>query len=85
MLFYKEVSFVEIKVLGTGCKKCKVLEQNVKLALLEMNIDATVQKVEDIKEIMKYKVMSTPALVMSNKVVSTGKLLSVNEVKKLLC
>jgi small redox-active disulfide protein 2 len=84
MLFYKEEKKLDIKVLGTGCKKCKALEQNVQIALKEMNIDVKVQKVEDIKEIMKFKVMSTPALVINNKVVSTGKLLSVTDIKKLL-
>jgi small redox-active disulfide protein 2 len=75
---------MEIKVLGTGCKKCKALEMNVQTALKEMNMDVVVQKVEDLMEIMKYKVMSTPALVINDKVVSTGKLLSVSEIKKLL-
>jgi small redox-active disulfide protein 2 len=84
MLFYKEEKKMDIKVLGTGCKKCKALEKNVQQALRELNIDALVHKVEDIKEIMKYKVMSTPALVLNERVVSTGKLLSVNEVKLLL-
>lgn len=73
-----------IKVLGTGCKKCKDLEGNVKVAVQETGVDATVEKVEDIREIMKYKVMSTPALVIDEKVVSTGKLLSVKEVKNLI-
>lgn len=57
---------------------------NVQTALKEMNMDVEVQKVEDIREIMKYNVMSTPALVINDKVVSTGKLLSVSEIKKLL-
>lgn len=75
---------MNIKVLGTGCKKCKELEQNVLSALKEKNIKAEVKKVEDIKEIMQYKIMSTPALVINERVVSKGKLLSVNEVKELL-
>lgn len=73
-----------IKVLGTGCKKCKELEKNTIAALNELNVEAKVEKVEEIKEIMKYKVMSTPALVIDEKVVSTGKLLTVNELKKML-
>ncbi|HAQ07403.1 MAG TPA: redox-active disulfide protein 2 [Bacillus bacterium] len=73
-----------IKVLGTGCKKCKELEKNTIAALNELNIEAKVEKVEEIKEIMKYKVMSTPALVIDERVVSTGKLLTVNELKKIL-
>lgn len=73
-----------IKVLGTGCKKCKDLEKNTLAAVAELQLDAKVEKVEEIKEIMKYKVMSTPALVVDEKVVSTGKLLTVNELKKIL-
>ncbi|MGG6431898.1 thioredoxin family protein [Anoxybacillus sp. D401a] len=73
-----------IKVLGTGCKKCKELEQNVQMAIAQLQIDAHVEKVEDIGKIMSYGVMSTPALVVNEKVVSTGKLLSVDEVMGLL-
>ncbi|MGJ7036132.1 thioredoxin family protein [Anoxybacillus eryuanensis] len=69
-----------IKVLGTGCKKCRELEQNVRMALAQLQVDAQVEKVEDIAKIMSYGVMSTPALVVNEKVVSTGKLLSVDEV-----
>lgn len=75
---------MNIKVLGTGCKKCKELEQNTIMALKELNKEAEVEKVEDIREIMKYKVMSTPALVIDEKVISTGKLLTVKELKSLL-
>ncbi|GAC91516.1 thioredoxin [Anoxybacillus flavithermus NBRC 109594] len=73
-----------IKVLGTGCKKCKELEQNVRMALTQLQLDAQVEKVEDIAKIMSYGVMSTPALVVNEKVVSAGKLLSVDEIKELL-
>ncbi|ACJ33923.1 thioredoxin family protein [Anoxybacillus flavithermus] len=73
-----------IKVLGTGCKKCRELEQNVKMALAQLQLDVQVEKVEDIEKIMSYGVMSTPALVINEKVVSTGKLLSVDEVLRLL-
>lgn len=75
---------MQIKILGTGCKKCRVLEENVKVALQEMSDDSIVEKVEDIKEIVKYRVMSTPALVIDEKVISTGKVLTVSDVKKLL-
>ncbi|CAM3914119.1 thioredoxin family protein [Mesobacillus zeae] len=75
---------MKIKVLGTGCKKCKELEQNVLAAVNEMGIEAEVEKVEDIRDIMSYKIMSTPALVVEEKVVSTGKLLSVGQVKELI-
>lgn len=75
---------MKIKILGTGCKKCRVLEENVKIALRELNNDSVVEKVEEIKEIVKYRVMSTPALVVDEKVISAGKVLSVSDVKKLL-
>ncbi|MBT2644568.1 thioredoxin family protein [Bacillus sp. ISL-41] len=75
---------MNIKILGTGCKKCQELEKNTRLAVEELQFDAVVEKVEDIKEIMKYKVMSTPALVIDEKVVSTGKLLTVKELKGML-
>lgn len=75
---------VNIKVLGTGCKNCVIVENRVKEAIQEGGIEATVEKVEDIAEIMKYGVMSTPALVIDEKVVSTGKVLSIKEIKKLL-
>ncbi|ESU32101.1 hypothetical protein G3A_13270 [Bacillus sp. 17376] len=75
---------MNIKILGTGCKKCQELEKNTRIAVEELQLEAQVEKVEDIKEIMKYKVMSTPALVIDEKVVSTGKLLTVNELKSAL-
>ncbi|WP_210364754.1 thioredoxin family protein [Bacillus sp. REN3] len=75
---------MEIKVLGTGCKKCRELEENVHIAIQESGVSAIVEKVDDIREIMKYKVMNTPALVIDDKVVSTGKLLSVKDLKKML-
>lgn len=71
-----------IKILGTGCDKCEKMEQNVKIALEELNIDATVDKVAQLKEIVRYGVMSTPGLVIDDKVVSVGKSLSVKEIKK---
>jgi small redox-active disulfide protein 2 len=81
---YEEEKKLNIKVLGTGCKKCQELEKNTRMAVEELQVDAVVEKVEDIKEIMKYKVMSTPALVIDEKVVSTGKLLTVKELKGML-
>lgn len=75
---------MDIKVLGTGCAKCKTLEKVVKEVVAENNIDATVTKVEDIVEIMQFGVMSTPALVVDGEVVLSGKLPSAQEVKSLL-
>lgn len=75
---------MEIKVLGTGCPNCKVLEQTTKQAVQELEIDAKIIKVEDMMEIISYNVMRTPALVVDGKVVSSGKKLSLQEVKDLL-
>lgn len=75
----------EIKVLGTGCSKCTTLYDNVKSAVAELGIDATVDKEQDIMKIMEYNVMSIPALVVDGSVLSTGKVLTIEEVKKLLC
>jgi small redox-active disulfide protein 2 len=73
-----------IKILGSGCKKCKKMEENVKEAIEELNLDAKIEKVEDFKEIMKYKVLTTPALVVDEEVLSSGKLLKTKEIIKLL-
>ena len=75
---------MEIKVLGTGCAKCKSLEKVTRKAVEELNLNATVTKVEDIQRIMEYAVMRTPALVINEKVVISGQLPKVAEVKELL-
>ena len=75
----------EIKVLGTGCSKCTTLYDNVKNAVAELGIDAVVEKEQDIMKIMEYDVMSIPALVVDSNVLSTGKVLTIEDVKKLLC
>ena len=75
---------MEIQVLGTGCSKCKTLEQRVKDVVSEESIDANISKVEDIVEIMKFGVMSTPGLVLNGKVILSGSLPSKAEIKELL-
>lgn len=75
---------MEIKVLGTGCAGCKALYETTKIAVAELGINATVIKEEDMMNILSYNVMSLPALVINDKVVSKGKKLSVSEVKALL-
>lgn len=75
---------MEIKVLGTGCAKCKSLEKMTRDTVTEMGIDASVTKEEDIMEIMKYGIMRTPGLVVDGKVVMSGRIPSVNELKELL-
>ena len=73
-----------IKILGTGCKKCSTLYDNTLKALQELAIPAEVIKVEDVQEIIKYRVMATPGLVIDDEVVSKGKALSTKEIIKLL-
>lgn len=75
---------MDIKVLGTGCAKCKKLEQLTRTAVIELGIEATIEKVEDIYKIMQFGVMSTPGLVVDNKVVLTGRLPKSDELKQLL-
>ena len=75
---------MEIKVLGTGCAKCKSLHQATINALSELDMAANVEKIEDIVEIMKYNVMTTPALVIDGKVVIKGRVPSNNEMKEIL-
>lgn len=75
---------MEIKVLGTGCAGCKALYENVQEAVAQLGIDANVVKEEDLMKIMNYNVMSLPALVVDEKVVSKGKKLTVEQVKDLL-
>ncbi len=75
---------MKIEVLGPGCAKCTTLYDNVKAALKELGKDADVVKVQDIPSIMKYGVMSTPALVVDGHVKFSGKAPSVAELKGLL-
>lgn len=73
-----------VKVLGSGCKNCKTLHQNVIDALAELNLAVDLEYVTDLQKIMEYGVMSMPALVVNGQVVSSGKVLKVEEVKNLL-
>lgn len=75
---------MKIEILGTGCSKCKALEEAVKKAVAQIGGFHEVKKVEDIVEIMNYGVMSTPALVVDGIVKSSGKLLSIDEIIDLL-
>ncbi len=73
---------MKIEVLGTGCAKCNKLEKDVYNALAEMDVAAEVSKVQDIKKIMDYKVMLTPALVINGKVKSSGGVPKPQDLKK---
>ncbi len=75
---------MEIKILGTGCPKCKTLEEITRKVVKDNGIDANITKVEDIIEIMKYNIMVTPALVVNEKVVAKGRIPSVDEIRRLL-
>lgn len=73
-----------IKILGTGCPKCQSMTAVVKDVVSENNLDATIEKVEDIMEIMKFNVMTTPALVIDDVITIKGRVPSKNEVLDLL-
>ncbi len=75
---------MEIKVLGTGCPNCITLEKRVHRAVKESGVIANINKVEDIEKIMEYDVMSTPALVIDEKVLVKGRVPTVDEIKELL-
>lgn len=75
---------MRIEILGTGCAKCKALEAGVREAVNELGILAEIVKVEDMVEIMKYGVMSTPALVVDGDVRTAGRVLNKEAIKKLL-
>jgi small redox-active disulfide protein 2 len=75
---------MDIKILGTGCAKCKSLEKLTREVVEKNGIDATIVKVEDIMEIMKYGLLSTPGLVVDGRVVVKGRVPSSDEIKQLL-
>lgn len=75
---------MKIQVLGPGCAKCKQLTANAEKAVLELDLDATVEKVEDVREIMKFRVLSTPALVVDGALKSVGRVLTPEAIKDLL-
>lgn len=73
-----------IKILGSGCKSCTTLTENTKDALSSLSIDAEIVKVTDFADIAAYGVMSTPALVIDEKVVSFGKVLKPKDIIKII-
>ena len=75
---------MNIKILGTGCAKCQALEKSVNEAVNELKLDATIEEIKDLKKILEYPILTTPGLVIDEKVVSFGKVLRKYEVVKLL-
>lgn len=74
----------KIQILGTGCPKCKQLTANAEAAVKALGIEAQVEKVEKIADIMKFGVMTTPALVVDGVVKSAGKVLSAEQIAEFL-
>ena len=74
----------KIQILGTGCPKCKLLTANAEQAVKELGLEAVVEKVDKIQDIMKFGVMITPALAVDGQVKSAGKVLRADDIKKFL-
>ncbi len=72
-----------IKILGTGCPKCKTTEARIREVVAELSLDAKIEKVEDIEAIMAYDVLATPAIVINDQVVHSG-LPSVTQIREIL-
>ncbi len=73
-----------IKILGTGCPKCKLLEQIIKEAVSQLWISADIIKIQDMEDIMQYDIMSTPALIIDERVIITGRIPNKEEMKRIL-
>jgi len=74
----------KIQILGTGCPKCKKLAENAEIAAKDLGIEYSLEKVTEISEIMKFGVMMTPALAIDGQVKGVGKVISPDEIKKML-
>ena len=74
----------QIKVLGTGCQKCKITYNNVLEALKQLGMEANVTKIEDIEEMMKYNVLTTPVLMIDDVMKVKGRIAQIDEIKELL-
>ena len=73
-----------IQVLGTGCAKCKTLHEAVKMAVEATGVDALVEKVEDIEQIMAFEILMTPGLVINGEVKAAGRVPNIEEIKKMI-
>jgi len=74
----------KIEILGTGCPKCKKLAEQVQLAASELNLECLIEKVEDIRDIVAHGVAMTPALVVDGQVMVTGKVPSLDDIKRII-
>jgi small redox-active disulfide protein 2 len=74
----------KIQILGTGCPKCKMLTANAEAAVKALGVEASIEKVEKIQDILKFGVMTTPALVVDGQVKSAGRVLSAEDIRKFL-
>ncbi len=81
---FEEVKTVKIQVAGPGCPRCKATEKNVRDACEQLNLNADISHIYDIKEFAKLGVIFTPAVIVDGKIVSSGKLPTVEEIKKIL-
>jgi small redox-active disulfide protein 2 len=75
---------MEIKVYGRGCPKCKILEENARKAADELKLNPTIEKVSDIDRIIDAGIMTTPALEIDGKIVSSGRVMTAEEIKRFL-
>ena len=75
---------MNIKILGTGCAKCHSLEKMVKEVVSELQVDAKIEEVKDMKQILDYRILMTPGLVIDEKVVSSGKVPDKAEVERII-
>jgi small redox-active disulfide protein 2 len=75
---------MKLQILGPGCARCKQLLANAEQAVAEAGSDVEIEKIEEIKEIMKFRILATPALAVDGVVKAAGRILSADEIKKLL-
>lgn len=75
---------MNIKILGSCCSKCEILKNLVETALKELSIETTVEKITDLEKIISYNVLSLPALVINEKVITAGKVPNLNEIKEII-
>ena len=73
-----------IQILGTGCTRCKTLTANAELAVQELGLDAAVEKVTEVQDIIKFQILMTPGLVINGQVKAAGRIPTVEEIKQML-